>query len=324
MSKIFQDTPTSVIVHPLPKNAKYITYQIEDYLKLTAWMLDNYYHVSQDLSQGNDEFYYNYCEECERNCSDFIYSREDEDGEIDWSEVPGGEEDHCYVYDNGYNGQYCPRGFEKQSDRVEFSVSNMAFQIQLIPNSYVKYADTAFLCGSKVEDGKFLTTDYRLASNVFGTDRHPGAICWGSGNTPPSNLRGIELQFFSTPFNNDLVPLNQFSDNVDYIQDLLDDGMFDTSDNKKPHNLIYNNMSSEVEIDTLIIVDADKHIPAFFTLLTAGFKSIEDAPHMMLIPARETEIEKNGMKFIGYETIPDDTGRKWFISRENNYLVGQI
>jgi hypothetical protein len=72
-----------------------------------------------------------------------------------------------------------------------------------------------------------------------------------------------------------------------------------------------------------VIVDAEMHVNAFFTLLCAGFKPTQDAPHVMLIPAKDTVLERNGMKFNGYLTISDQLNKQWFIS-ENFELVGQV
>lgn len=322
MSKIFQQSPTRVIVHHLPKDAMYFTYRFDDLLNISAWMPENRYHIEQKTHETDDDFYYRYCEECERNCSDFLNEYENDDGEIDWDEIPGGENGHCYVYDNGYDGQHCPRGFVHEHSEFVFDVSHMVFEVKLNSRTYYKTSDTAFLCGSRVVNSKFENTETRLAANVFGSDTYPGHICWGGGNSPPETLREIEVQFFSTKFNSDLLPLNQFPENVKRIQSFIDEGRFSSNSN---YHLLYDNRNSDNgPMDSLIIVDAELHIPAFFSLLTAGFKPLELKPHMMLIPAKETEIVKNGMTFRGYETIPDSLGKSWFISLEDKYLVGQI
>ena len=123
-------------------------------------------------------------------------------------------------------------------------------------------------------------------------------------------------QYFSTPFNNDLVSLYAFSTNCDEIRRYVEYGSF--AECLNDHFLCYG-----VDADNLILVDAEKDITTFFTLLSAGFTPLTEAPHIMLIPAKETTIQKEGSTFNGYATVPDSMGIKWFIS-ECMHLVGQI
>lgn len=329
MSKIFQEAPPEVIIHPLPRNAKYITARFEDTLCLAAWMPKDIYKVVERSRQSSDSFFEEYCSECERNCYEYLEEYRDEDGEVDWDEVGP----HCDVYNEGYYGQDCPLGYSKQVQEYQFDVCEMTFEIylkyrvstsrdsdsiQYERNSrYTRMADSAYLCGSKVNETENVIqmTETYLPSNVFGYDDEPGAICWGVIE-PPKTLRGIESNFFATKFNNDLTRIHKFYENSNEVNRRSN---FDSTH----HMILINNEGAEHKMDTLVIVDAEKHINAFFTLLCAGFKPQSEAPHVMLIPAREVELHREGMTFNGYLTQPDDLGKEWFISQDNR-LVGQV
>lgn len=325
MGKIFQDTPPEVIVHPLPKQAKYFTYNFSDSFYLTAWMPKDIYQVYLKSKESNDSFFERNCSDCERNCSSFLDQYRDEYGEIDWEEVGP----HCDVYDEGYYGQECPEGNTLEEYDYDFTVCEMAFRIGLTYrtnkkhkiNRYFKSYDSAFLCASKLtEDGILLTSETKLPSNVFGYDDEPGLICWGRVRTPDT-LRGIESSFFSSDFNNDLTKIPKFFDNVNQVHS--DSGYPGSYSENEREFLLYNNESSEHKVDTLVIVDADLHVDAFFTFLCAGFNPSKDAPHVMLIPAIETVVTKNGMTFNGYITIPDELGKHWFIHKDG-VVLGQV
>jgi len=75
--------------------------------------------------------------------------------------------------------------------------------------------------------------------------------------------------------------------------------------------------------DQLIMVDAEKNKTAFFHLLTAGYKSLSKAPHIMILPVKESTIHKNGNVFEGYLTDEDSVGKQWFITTDG-LLIGQV
>ena len=115
MSVIFPTEPATVKIHLVPQNTDAITYRIEDTLVISAWMPDEFRRITQEDIMTDDEFYDNYCSGCHRNHYDFLdqYYHEELD-DIDWDHPD--LENHCNVYDNGYTGQYCPRGFDKEGD----------------------------------------------------------------------------------------------------------------------------------------------------------------------------------------------------------------
>lgn len=313
-SVIFQTEPPSVKVHRLPSNAEFFTYELNDYLRIQAWMPDGFYTINQTQEKSTDEFYEEFCQGCHRNCYDYL--ERDEYDEVIWDNVPGGESNHCFVYENGYDGDDCPEGNSLEPQEVFFNIANMVFEISLNHNSpnFTKVTDTAFLQAGKVVGNTVYTTDSQLASNVFGTEEYPEHICWGY-NSVPTSLRNMVTQYTSTPFNNDLLNLDAFERNCNYIREEVALGNYEMD--------LQLNYLCDNEYNALILVDAVNYIHSFFTLLTAGYKSIKDAPHIIVVPAKEAVIEKFGMTFKGYQTIPDAVGKSWFVS-DDNKLVGQI
>lgn len=331
MSAIFQTTPPQVKVHPLPIRAKYISYGFTDTLEITAWMPDNIYHVDSEYEQSVDEFYHENCVGCSRNTEEYLQQYMDDEGNVDWDEVG----DHCDVYNKGYTGQRCDYGCVKGKESYNFNVCQMAFKIHLshlnpINKEFSNYTDDryfkttpydgAFLCGSKVNDlGVLMTTSKRLPSNVFGYNNEPGAICWGTVKDPQT-LRAIETSFFTAESNNDLVSIREFHLNSSTIETLSKrEDMYRLYDD----NVIIDNTRSSVPMDTLVIVDAEMHVNAFFTLLCAGYTPAVGASHVMLIAARETMLERNGAFFQGYLTAPDSMGHEWFVSQDC-LLIGRV
>lgn len=333
MSAIFQEAPPKVKIHPLPRRAKYVTFSFDDTLCLTAWMPNGLYDVTGDSMESKETFEEEHCRGCERNCESFLDEyRDEESGEIDWDEVGP----HCDVYNEGYYGQDCPLGYTRDLTHHQFNVAEIAFEIRLSyrPSTsrnrqtrerssrerYSKFADSAYMCASKVIDSKLYRAERYLPANVFGYNDSPGVICWGRIEAPKT-LRGIESNFFATPFNNDLTRIDQFEGNSSRVDNMA--GNDDSYYQDRQSKVIINNEDAENPLDTLVIVDAEQNVHAFFSLLCAGFQPEEQAPHMMLIPARETELNREGMTFRGYLTKPDDLGKEWFIS-EDALLVGQI
>lgn len=333
MSVIFPTSPSQVRVHLLPKKAEMITYRVDDTIKISAWMPDKFHRIQQKTDMSNDEFYNSFCEGCERNCYSFIEAYYDEDiDDIDWDhpDLHG----HCDVYNDGYHGQSCPHGYEKEGSEIEFDVSNMVFEIHLThlgeTPRFVYSRDTAYLQAGRYnelhddetpESENYIdATIVKMASNVFGYDEAPEGICWGY-NRKPKNLREMVTYFFNTPFNNDLVKLDEFEKNCDEIRCSVYDDYFDVD------NVYENDKFIGSQIDALMMVDAEEDQQAFYTMLMAGFKPIPEAPHVMMIPLYEYEFEKNEKYYRGFKTAPDDVNREWFVMSDTEYrglLLGQI
>jgi hypothetical protein len=325
MPIIFPTEPAKVNIHLLPKNAEMICYEVSDVLTISAWMPNSFETIIQNDTMSNDEFHSNYCDGCHRNCHSFLqqyYDEETEETDWDHSDL----EDHCNVYDEGYHGQYCPEGNTKQDEEVEFQVSNMVFEIDLnhIGNpprfNYIK--DSAYLQAGYVDNGDVVASTIYMASNVFGTEDYPEGICWGY-NEKPNNLRETVSYYFSTPFNNDLVSIYQFKENCNSIK-------YELNSYRREYWSVQENihyLCDGDDADALMILDAETNIQAFFTMLMAGFKPLEKASHVIMIPILEDTVEKDGNVYRGYTTIPDDLGRKWFISptsTDDGLLVGQL
>jgi len=317
MSVIFPTKPATVKLHPLPKNAEAITYRVEDNIILSAWMPDGYHTVQEQYEMTDDDFYHENCEGCERNCYSFLNQYTDEEtDEVDWDQVPGGYYGHCNVYDEGYCGQDCPEGHVKKDSNLEFDISNMVFEISLThlgdSARFTPVADSAYLAAGVFTNDNVKSTETRMPANVFGSEDNPEGICWGY-NSKPHTLREIVTEYYNTPFNNDLTPIECFEENCRSIRSMKNRHDFCSTDD----NYLCQGA------DQLIMVDAEKNKTAFFHLLTAGYKSLSKAPHIMILPVKESTIHKNGNVFEGYLTDEDSVGKQWFITTDG-LLIGQV
>jgi hypothetical protein len=315
MSAIFPTEPAKVNIHLLPKEAEFITYNVKDTLNISAWMPDNFHQIVQENEMSYDDFYHSFCDGCERNCYSFLEQYMDEDGDVNWedSDLQG----HCSVYDDGYHGQHCPENNVRDNEDIEFTTSPMVFQISMSyigeTNRFANTTDSAYLCAARIEDGQLMTTPTLMAANVFGDNYEVGNICWGN-NDKPKHLREIVTEYFSTPFNNDLISLSRFQENCSNIQHVLNYGEF---------NVTSNDVVLSQGADALMLLDAGENVSAFFTMLASGFKSLPEAPHIMAIPIFECTLEKNGHTFNGYKTTPDAVDKSWFVSLDG-LLIGQV
>jgi len=321
MSVIFPTEPALVNIHLLPQNAEMITYRVEDVLTLSAWMPDGFHSIQQENSLSNDGFYEKHCDECSRNCYDWLEGFQDEDGDVDYDhpDLVG----HCFVYDNGYSGQSCPKGYELDDEDIYFDVANMVFSLSIahlgeVPR-FERVSDSAILQAGRLhDDGNIEMTYSYMASNVFGTEDNPEGICWGY-NQKPDNLRELIVSYVSTPFNNDLTPLESFSYNSSRIRDEIRDGNY--------CNLDSNECYFASGATAMMILDAEVNIQAFFQMIMAGFKPIPKAPHVMLIPLYDCEFERDGKQYCGFKTTEDAVNKTWYIHPDEwsrGLLVGQL
>lgn len=300
----------------LPSGAEFFSYSVNENLIIKAWMPDGYSKINQHNSMSCDDFYNEFCEECERNCYTYLKDFMDDDNEIDWTEIPGGESEHCYVYEEGYSGQYCPRGFVMEDTKIDFKIPNMVFQIGLNYKTglFGVESDSARLrAGVIINDQVYATNSYQ-ASNVFGDSTVIDNICWG-GNNAPNTLKGIVETYFNSPFNNDLLPITKFEENCRNLLADVNVGNFSLS---KDNFICYG-----TQADALILVHAEENKDAFFTLLSAGFKPLESLQCVIAIPILKTVVEKELALYSGYITLPDSVGKSWFLT-EDGLLVGQV
>ena len=316
MSAIFPTEPPSAQIHLLPKNSHFISYNLDDNLNISAWMHDEFITIDQSNKLSNDTFYEMYCNNCVRAKYGFLKDYTDEEGEVDWDRIDGGIDKFCNVYDEGYYGQYCIYGYNKE--KIDnFTVAPMVFTISLSSTTFktLDNRDRAFLQAATLENKHIYTTDRYMASNVHGSEESPNHICWGE-NSQPQDLRSIVFDYSNTPFNDDLVTLDAFEDNCHILRQKIKEDEFH-------HRSKDTFLCLGQDADALLIVSAEDNIPTFFTLLSAGFKSLSKAPHIMLIPLKQTEIVKGGLNYSGYQTTEDAVNRNWFVTM-NGLLVGQI
>ena len=314
MSAIFPTTPPEGTLHFIPKNAEFISYQVGDNLTLSAWMPDGFYTVEAKFSESNDQFFENHCDNCERNCYSFLDDYQDEDGDVCWDDIPNG---HCDVYNDGYHGQPCPKEYTKDEGGLDFPVSNMVFEISLshlgTSSIFSRQFDSAFLCAGKLtEKNEIVATDVHMASNVFGTSDSTEGICWGYNNRP-DNLSEIVTEYISTPFNNDLLPIRCFYDNCQEARLDIRTGDYQLSYDK----YLCSGKSA------LLLLDASRDIKAFFQMISAGFTSLPEAPHVMILPLSERTITLGTHSISGYCTDSDAVGKSWFVSNSGQ-ILGQV
>jgi len=109
-----------------------------------------------------------------------------------------------------------------------------------------------------------------MASNVFGDAYSPENICWGY-NQKPKNLREMVTFFFTTPFNNDLLPIETFMENSSEVRYQARTDDYDTEGLFAGEEYLTKNC------DALVLLDAEADIQAFYTMLMAGFKPLKKA-----------------------------------------------
>ena len=339
MNPIFPTEPARVNIHLLPSEAEFISYYVDSQaLTIRAWMPANYSEFEEvnSINRKYDEFYSNHCSSCPRRTLKYlrdtypdVFPKSDyynNDVVEDFFRNARENQSECDVWWRGFNGQHCMEGHEfKPKEAEKISISNMVFDIKLNykgkPPRFEKVyeGDNAHLrAGYKEENGEIYQTPPFAAANVYSGD-HPdeddytyGKICWGRVSWP-ENLRGIVSSYFQSNFNNDLLRLSSFRENIYSLKDAVEDGNYHKSD----HKFLCSGY------DCLIMIDADQDVQAFFTMLMAGFTPIPEAPHVMIIPAKTSTIQKEDSVYFGYTTQEDAVGRKWYISSEG-YLIGQL
>jgi hypothetical protein len=327
---IFPTQPATVSLHPVPTQAEFISYLVgPDTLTIRAWMPDNYSSFKENMSQQRayDTFYTDNCGDCPRNNRWYYEENHPElfDAEMYWRhnefdtfvhDNPG----ECFVYLNGYYGQNCPLGIEfKEPESNMYSISNMVFDIQLSHRGqFKKYTDNAHLQAGYVNDsGEVYETLPNSAANVYSgeNDRDGytyGKICWNSIENP-TTLREIVTSYFGSRFNNDLLRLSSFKNNITSIRKKKEENKY----TKSNHKFLCSGY------DCLLMIDGSKDVQAFFTMLMAGFKSLPELPHIMIVPAKTSTIKQGEMIYLGYTTQEDAVGRSWYVSTEGA-IIGQL
>lgn len=324
MTVLFPKNPAKVKLHLLPSNADFISYRFHDGLfKLKAWLpagSRTFVNRMQDNDKHN-AFYNRHCDNCPRKESTYYYDNHSgPDGMVDWANLRLNGD--CIVAYNGYSGQNCPLGHTMEYNEGTVSLSNCVIEIGLNhlgqpPRfEWVDDADNAHFCAGFVdEENDIHSTTPRMIANVYsGAAGVGGKICWGGGTTMPTNLREATLTYLSARFNNDLTRLNVVADNS--TQQDLD----------KDANLFHENTTDKFlcsGYEALMIVDAQTDVQAFFTLLMAGFRPMEEIPHAMIIPIENSSITRGDQLFFGYTTPEDALGRKWYVTSEG-FLIGQL
>jgi hypothetical protein len=260
-------------------------------------------------------------------CDDYVNQFRDEDGYLPEDDCdddyPDELRNHCWVYDEGYHGQFCPEGSELGQRDANFPISNMVFTVKfnhIGDSNYPRFTyqgDSAYLCAGRVnpETKEIEATEIRMAANVFGSEDYVEGICWGY-NARPKTLAGIVSSYTSTPFNNDLTPIEVFEENCSHIR-------FISERNNRYYNDNDEKYLTDGGVSGLVLLDVENDMQAFFTFLIAGFKSLEELPHIMIVPVNKTEYVMDGVTYQGYKTIPDAVGRHWFISMDG-FLLGQM
>jgi hypothetical protein len=336
MSIIFPSKPAPVAIQNLPTKAEFISYRIQEgYLKIKAWMKDGmgFIETSEDELDTYNDFHERYCDGCERITHDYFCDNYGNgDGYIDYNRAINSGE--CMVRFDGYEGQDCPEGHELSStipNRIE--LKNLVFEgsffltekqvrsgrdeygekIWETVERFKPFSFNVHLCkGDFDEDNNIIHTSKRPCSNVHCDYEAPsvGKVCWGEYDTP-RNIREAVSVFTTTKFNNDLINVRTFIEGISDVE------------NQTPFIKSKDNNFLCAGYDALMMLDGERDRQAFYTMLTAGFRSLPDAPHIMLIPLEQATIRKNDEFYFGYLTKPDSVGRQWYISSEN-YLIGQM
>lgn len=298
-SLLFSDTPAKGYLHLLPHKTNAISYSYtSDMLTLSAHMEDNFAHVKQaDPRTGNvyDQFYQNNCYFCRHENNNRCTS----------------------VRQSGFTSDtVCPRGFElPEENTVNFDVAPAIFHNSLRLSQRHRFESSGsrvWLQASQVSGKRIkLSRNRKPLANTWASNN---VICWGR-NDEPKTLRGMVKLFFDTPFNNDLVSIQDFVENNQVVkEDVEKDNFFRTYSHYK--------FIAE-KADALFMLHAEDNVQAFFWMLSAGFKPISEASHLMLIPLTETVLEHEGNSYPGYLTPSDSCKKEWFVTKTGD-LIGQL
>jgi hypothetical protein len=338
MSIIFPTEPALISVQNLPTKAEFISYRIQEgYLKIKAWMKDGMgtLEYEDNESDVNNAFFADNCEDCER-CRYSYYSEHYYDEDIDEVDndaaIAAGE---CMVYFDGYDGQPCPKGYKipDNSENDKIVLNNLVFEgiFFLTQKQFSSGRDQEGwrICGTVErfkpfnfnvhvckgvldEEDNILHTYKRPCANVHCDRDTPsvGNVCWGD-NDYPNNIREAVSVFTSSEFNSDIINVNTFIEGLGDV------------DCAKPQNKSKEDKFLCSGYDALMMLDGERDRQAFYTMLMAGYKSLPEAPHIMLIPLEQATIQRGDNFYFGYLTKPDSVGRQWYVSSEN-YLIGQM
>lgn len=300
-SFLFSDTPAKVYLHLLPQKTNAISYTYTpDVLTLSAHMEDNFAQVDQVDPRNRsiyDQFYRDNCYSCRYEKSGRCES----------------------VRNYGVNSDtVCPRGFKfEEEEKVTFDVSPAIFHCPLRLSDTKRFqrisnSTKVYLQASKVNDKRIkLSKTRKPLANTWSSNN---VICWGR-NSAPKSLRGMVDLFFNSPFNNDLVSIQEFVTNSKVVkEDLEKDNFFRTYSRYK--------FIAE-KADALLMLHAEDNVQAFFWMLSAGFKTISEASHLMLIPLKETVLEHEGISYPGFLTPSDACNKEWFVTKSGD-LIGQL
>lgn len=302
-SLLFSETPAKGSLHLLPRNTTAISYNYSpDQLLLAAHLEDNCAKVNQ-LNQVDNRVYDVFFNE---NCYDCVHD--------------SGRRCRS-VREEGFNYlTVCPRGLETPTpDKVEFDVAPAIFHCHLNLSQEKRFQSCyskAFLQGTVVNNKRIkLSRNRKPMANTWGRRDEDFKICWG-GNLAPKSLRGIVKLFFDSPFNNDLVKIRDFVANNQVVKnDIKSDNYFRT------YSTLYTLITEKA--DALFLLHAEDNVAAFFWMLAAGFKPLNDANHLLLLPVMETQLEHEGVTYHGYLTQKDSCNKEWFITK-NGDLIGQL
>jgi hypothetical protein len=320
MTALFPKSPAKVNLHLLPSNADFISYRFFDgFFKLKAWMPAgvSISTFQADNTTNYNNFFSTHCFSCPRSDNEYydnVYG--------DSNNVPAAEQNgECCVHHYGYNGQACPLNHDSGPEEESTSVSNTVIEVALNhlgdPPRFkvIEDYDNAHLCAGYVdENNNIYSTPALRSANVFGGDNVIGSnICWGD-NEKPNNLREAALSYLGSRFNSDLLRITNFISHNKEIESYK-------AQNKYSLNTKDKFMCSGYE--ALMIVDAQTDVQAFFTLLMAGFRPMEEIPHAIIVPIEQSAITRGESLFFGYTTPEDATGRKWYVSSEG-FLIGQL
>jgi len=302
MTSIFSDSPAVGKLHPLPEKIDAVSYNYTpDQLMIAAHTEDNAAKVDQRENLTSSQINNFFHENC-YNCT-FDENRRCES-----------------VRRNGFNeNTNCPRGLEiPQPRQFQFDVAPTIFQIYLNLSNRNRRFETNRLDRAILQATKVINKRIKLSRNkkaLANTWNDNNVICWGS-NEFPKNLRSMAKVFFDAPFNNDLVKIHQFESNNRVVKsDIEQDNFFRTYSTR--HKFLAE------KADALYMLHAEDNVASFFWMIAAGFKPIQEAKFIILLPLKKTEFEHNGVTYRGYLTPADACGKEWFINR-NGELLGQM
>ena len=358
MSLIFPEKPSKVNIHLLPSKAELFTYKITDYFVLSAWLPDNANNLGTTgtVNASATEFYKQFC----RSCPHYHNNEDDEDYEPCYAYNSQYDGESCM---SGHSYESLEAGFSTANMAFQVKFNHLGDEPRFQYKGDSAFIQSAVYKDGMIHKSQ----RYRAANvhgssdhpeNIcWGTSLRPNSLREAVDTyfSTPFNSDLLSLTQFKRNNENIRTTLNKAYSNIDTLDSFTVNQLIDICRNSglsrysrlnkgqlldliRTTGVAKNFVSSPYSpdptekylcssADAMMIIDAEQDRMAFFTMLSAGFTSIPEVPHVMMIPMKTDTFTKGGHQYYGHITYPDAVGKNWYIypeSTNTGVLVGQI